>query len=109
LRFDLQLEQLAPWLDLEAAGELADEMTEDAIYAPYLERQEAELREMRASAGVTLGHLAFAAVPGLSREMVERLEAARPATLAEAARVRGITPAALAAILVNARRNAAAA
>jgi tRNA uridine 5-carboxymethylaminomethyl modification enzyme len=41
--------------------------------------------------------------------MVERLEAARPATLAEAARIRGITPAALAAILVSARRTAAAA
>jgi tRNA uridine 5-carboxymethylaminomethyl modification enzyme len=38
--------------------------------------------------------------------MVERLESARPATLADAARVRGITPAALAAILVHARRGA---
>ena len=111
LRFDLQLAQLAPWLDagLDAASELAGEMTEDSIYAPYLERQEAELRDMRASAGVPLGHLTYATVPGLSREMVERLEAARPATLADATRIRGITPAALAAILVNARRSAVAA
>jgi tRNA uridine 5-carboxymethylaminomethyl modification enzyme len=109
LRFDLQLEQLAPWLDRDSADELAEEITEDAIYAPYLERQDAELRDMRASAAVTLGHVTFAAVPGLSREMVERLEAARPATLAEAERVRGVTPAALAAILISARRNAAAA
>jgi tRNA uridine 5-carboxymethylaminomethyl modification enzyme len=110
LRFDLQLEQLGPWLDnFDVTGELADELAEDALYAPYLLRQEAELRDMRASVGVELGHLAYAAVPGLSREMVERLEAARPATLAEAARIRGITPAALAAILVSARRTAAAA
>jgi tRNA uridine 5-carboxymethylaminomethyl modification enzyme len=51
----------------------------------------------------------YAAVPGLSNEMVERLERARPATLADAGRVRGITPAALATILVHARRKAEAA
>ena len=107
LRFDLALDDLAPWLDeMDFAGELATEMAEDAIYAPYLERQEAELRDMRASATVPLDHLAFGTVPGLSREMIERLEAARPANLADASRIRGITPAALAAILVHARRNA---
>jgi len=39
--------------------------------------------------------------------MVERLDLARPETLAEAGRVRGVTPAALAAILVHARKRAA--
>jgi tRNA uridine 5-carboxymethylaminomethyl modification enzyme len=111
LRFDLSFEQLGAWLPtgLDTAGELASEMAEDAVYAPYLERQEAELRDMRASAGVSLDRVDYAAVPGLSREMVERLEGARPATLADAARVRGITPAALATILVYARRTADAA
>ena len=99
---------LAPWLgdELAASSEVVAEVAEDAIYAPYLERQEAEVRDMRASAGVRLERLAYGALPGLSREMVERLESARPATLADAARVRGITPAALAAILVHARRGA---
>jgi len=46
-------------------------------------------------------------VPGLSREMVERLSNARPETLAAAGRVAGITPAALASLLVHARRSAA--
>ena len=64
---------------------------------------------MRASAEVSLGRVVYAAVPGLSREMVERLEGARPVTLADAARIRGITPAALAAILVHARKGADAA
>jgi tRNA uridine 5-carboxymethylaminomethyl modification enzyme len=110
LRFDLSLEDLDFCLPAELArdGELASEMAEDAIYAPYLERQEAELRDMRASAGVPLGGIQYGAVPGLSIEMVERLECARPATLADAARVRGITPAALATILVHARRAEAA-
>jgi tRNA uridine 5-carboxymethylaminomethyl modification enzyme len=109
LRFDVALDDLAPWIEPSAPqGELAAEMVEDARYAPYLERQENELRDMRASAAIALGDLAFASVAGLSREMVERLEAARPATLADAARIRGITPAALAAILVHARRPQAA-
>jgi tRNA uridine 5-carboxymethylaminomethyl modification enzyme len=57
---------------------------------------------------VALGEVfPFASVPGLSNEMIERLAAARPATLAAAGRVCGITPAALAALLVFARRRAA--
>ena len=111
LRFpDVALAQLADWLDptLDPASELASEMAEDAAYAPYLERQEGELRDWRASEAVTLGpDFPYARIPGLSNEMVERLAAARPANLAAAGRVRGITPAALAAVLVFARRRAA--
>lgn len=107
---DLELNDLTPWIDpsLGAADEVAAEIAEDAVYSPYLERQEGELREMRVSEGVILGRdFPFARVPGLSREMVERLSAAAPPTLAAAGRIRGITPAALAALLVFARRQAA--
>jgi tRNA uridine 5-carboxymethylaminomethyl modification enzyme len=85
--------------------ELAAEVAEDAAYAPYLARQEGELRDLRASEALPLGDdFPYADIPGLSREMVERLSRARPATLASAGRVPGITPAALAALLVHARR-----
>ncbi|MGN6498609.1 MAG: tRNA uridine-5-carboxymethylaminomethyl(34) synthesis enzyme MnmG, partial [Tsuneonella sp.] len=84
---------------------LMQELAEDAAYAPYLARQDTELRDMRASASVSLPrNFAYADVPGLSNEMIERLSAAKPADLAAASRVRGITPAALAAVLVQARR-----
>ena len=83
------------------------ELIEDARYAPYIARQEAEVRAMRANDKIPLSAVDFAAVPGLSNEMVERLQAARPATLGAAERVRGITPTALAAILVQAKRVAA--
>ena len=46
----------------------------------------------------------FDEVPGLSNEMIERLSLARPESLAAAGRIRGITPAALAALLVHARK-----
>ncbi|MCX7677572.1 MAG: FAD-dependent oxidoreductase, partial [Alteraurantiacibacter sp.] len=101
------LAQLLP-AELDWSDDLAAELAEDAAYAPYVDRQEAELRQLRASERVVLGaRFPFAEVPGLSNEMVERLTAARPADLAAAGRVRGITPAALAALLVHARRRAA--
>ncbi|MEO9599176.1 tRNA uridine-5-carboxymethylaminomethyl(34) synthesis enzyme MnmG [Parasphingorhabdus sp.] len=84
---------------------LIQEIEEDARYAPYLERQESELRDLRANEQIRLGDdMDYAAIAGLSNEMVERLTTAQPETLAAASRIRGITPAALAAILVHARR-----
>ena len=111
LRFGgVELDALRPWI---GGGVLTDqdmvaEVAEDAAYAPYLARQDSELRELRAGEALPLGDdFPYEAIPGLSREMVERLSAARPATLAAAGRVPGITPAALAALLVHARRRAA--
>jgi tRNA uridine 5-carboxymethylaminomethyl modification enzyme len=84
------------------------EAIDDARYAPYLERQRIEVARVRAEASTTLDRIhSYRAIGGLSNEMVERLEAARPADLAAAGRIRGITPAALAAILVAAQRRAA--
>ena len=84
---------------------LLDEVVEDARYAPYVARQEREAGELRAARAQRLAtDLDYAAIPGLSREMVDRLEASRPASIAEASLVRGMTPAGLAALLVHARR-----
>jgi tRNA uridine 5-carboxymethylaminomethyl modification enzyme len=109
LRFGgVEVENLTDWLPDDVDSGLVEELAEDAAYAPYLARQDAELRDLKASEGLQLDDdFAFGAVPGLSREMVERLTAARPATLAAAGRLAGITPAALAALLVHARRVAA--
>jgi len=52
--------------------------------------------------------LDYAAIPGLSNEMVERLATASPETLDQASRVPGVTPAALSALYVAATRRAAA-
>ena len=107
LRFPgVTLQSLDPMLPtIPVDGELANEIEEEAAYAPYLARQEAELRELRANEAVLLdADFPFAEVPGLSNEMVERLSKARPETLAAAGRVPGVTPAALAAVLVHARK-----
>lgn len=85
-----------------------EEAIEDARYAPYLERQAQDVAERRRAAGTPLPQvLHYASVPGLSNEMIERLSAARPATLDDASRIRGISPAALSAILLHVKRQAA--
>ena len=88
------------------AEEIVDEVEEDFRYAPYVTRQDNELRDLAAGNALKLSdELDFGAVPGLSAEMIERLNAARPETLAAAGRVAGITPTALAAVLVHVRRH----
>lgn len=101
------VEALSPWLaDIASIDPLlVEEMAEDAAYAPYLARQEAELRDLRASEELALApDFPYASVPGLSNEMIERLSSAAPTSLAAAGRVPGVTPAALSALLVHARR-----
>ena len=102
----ISLETLAGFVDgIDPTDPLTVEMAEDIIYAPYLARQEAELRDLKAGDLVSLpDDFPYETVPGLSNEMVERLKASSPGTLAAAGRVPGVTPAALAALLVYARR-----
>jgi len=107
LRFGALPEQLVPEAHHVADAEQLAEFVEDARYAPYLERQEQEVAELRANDRIVLpAGFDFAAVPGLSNEMVERLSSAQPATLGQASRIRGVTPAALSAILLHTRRAA---
>ena len=91
-----------------AAFAETDEGIADALYAPYVERQKREW------SGVDRGRMTplprgidYRSLPGLSAEMAERLEAARPENLDQASRVPGITPAALTALYVGTLRSAA--
>jgi len=99
---------IAQLLELDGAAwpqDLIMELEQDGRYAPYLARQEAEVNDMAANEQIQLSALMdYRAISGLSHEMVERLEASMPENLAAASRIRGITPAALAAILVHAKR-----
>jgi tRNA uridine 5-carboxymethylaminomethyl modification enzyme len=99
--------RIAPTLRTQPA-QLVEEAIQDHRYAPYVERQRAEVTRLKSDEAVRLPpDLEYRAIAGLSNEMVERLSRSRPATLGAASRIRGITPAALAAILVHARRKAA--
>jgi tRNA uridine 5-carboxymethylaminomethyl modification enzyme len=81
----------------------------DALYAPYVARQEREWEVVQRDSRVWIPpELDFTGIPGLSNEMVERLVTARPETLDQASRIPGVTPAALSALYVAASRRAAA-
>ena len=91
-----------------AAWSETEEGKADALYAPYLERQQREWDAVQRDVRVALHvDLDFAAIPGISTEMAERLDAARPETLDQASRISGVTPAALSALYVAACRRAA--
>jgi tRNA uridine 5-carboxymethylaminomethyl modification enzyme len=88
--------------------EIAEQLEVDARYAGYLERQERDIASFRRDEALLLpSDLDYAAVGSLSREICDKLTAARPATLGAAARVSGVTPAALVALLKHVTRRAA--
>ncbi len=90
------------------SASLLGEAVQDHRYAPYVARQQSEVARIRSDEAVRIpDDMDYRQISGLSNEMVERLTMSRPATLGAAARIRGITPAALTAILVQARRKAA--
>jgi tRNA uridine 5-carboxymethylaminomethyl modification enzyme len=85
------------WPGLPDAPGWAESIVEsDAKYAAYLDRQDVDLAALRKDESVTLTHLDFNALSGLSGELRAKLTAARPDSLARASRIEGMTPAALA-------------
>jgi tRNA uridine 5-carboxymethylaminomethyl modification enzyme len=80
----------------------------DASYAGYLDRQTADAEAFRRDEDLRLPvDLDYAGVGGLSNEVREKLAAVRPTTLGQAARIEGVTPGALTALLAHVRRRAA--
>ena len=80
-------------------GPAGDEAMDNAAYAPYLARLEAELAARRRDRALAIPTtFDFGRVPGLSNEMRERLQLAGPIDLDQASRVSGVTPAALSAL-----------
>jgi tRNA uridine 5-carboxymethylaminomethyl modification enzyme len=80
----------------------------DASYVGYLDRQAADVAAFRRDEDLRLpGDLDYTAVGGLSNEVRQKLAAVRPLTLGQAARIEGVTPGALTALLAHVRRRAA--
>lgn len=96
---------LAVELDRSAGDLDAVSVETEVKYAGYLRRELAAIARARRDERQPIpGDFPFHAVPGLSREMVERLTAIRPETIGQARRVPGMTPAALAVVGVYVER-----
>jgi tRNA uridine 5-carboxymethylaminomethyl modification enzyme len=81
---------------------IAGQVAVDARYASYVRRQELDVEALRKDEALAIpAAFDFAALPGLSTEVRQKLDRHRPATLAQAARIDGITPAALLLLLAH--------
>ena len=84
-----------------------NQVVTDLMYKPYLERQEREMDALRRDENISIPvNFAYRGCSGLSTELRCKLEIAQPKTLAQAARVDGMTPAALTILLAAIRRDA---
>lgn len=96
-RFDL------PGVDPSLAAQVAI----DAKYAPYVERQVQDVAALRRDEALEIAtDVDYRAILGLSHELRAKLEAVRPATIGQAGRIEGMTPAALTLLLLYCRRGA---
>jgi tRNA uridine 5-carboxymethylaminomethyl modification enzyme len=100
----ITLERLSHgWPTLRSiTADIAEQIENDGRYQGYLQRQSADIRAFQRDHALELPKdLDYASVGGLSTEVRCKLELARPATLAAAARIPGVTPAALTALLAH--------
>ena len=96
----------AVWPELsEMDSDTAEYLTIDATYAGYLERQQRDIEAFRRDEGLRIpDELDYAAIGGLSNEVRTKLTDTRPATLGQAARIEGVTPGALMAVLAHIKK-----
>lgn len=96
----------AIWPELAGlAPEIVEQIEIDGLYAGYMERQEADIVAFRKDEGLILpAGLDYDAVGGLSNEVRAKLKQHRPGTLGQAARISGVTPAALSALLGHVKK-----
>jgi len=105
---DVNEEQLADaWPEIRGFSKRAIEAIKtEARYAVYLGRQAADVIELRKEEDRSIpGDMSFADLPGLSRELQQKLLQRRPGTIGEAKRIDGMTPAALAILLMRIRQH----
>ena len=91
--------------DAAADAELLRQVETEVKYAGYVQRQDTEIAKVRRNENIALpGNTDYHSMPGLSMELRHKLDRVRPATLARAARIPGMTPAGLSVLLVHAKR-----
>lgn len=97
------LKAALPELD-EIQNDISEQLSRDALYSSYIERQVQDVEAMRRDENWSIPEdFDYSALSGLSNELKLKLTRARPQTLAQASRVDGVTPAALALVLARLR------
>lgn len=94
------------WPELSVLNsEIREQVEKDAVYVNYIDRQQSAVNAMRKDEKLAIpDSFNFTNISGISNEIKQKLLQARPTTLAQAGRIEGMTPAALALILTTIRR-----
>ena len=91
----------------EVDAEVRTQVGRDALYAQYLDRQQNEVTELRKDQEKRIpDDFVYIGLPGLSNELAAKLHRLRPGSLADAARIEGMTPSALTLVLAHLRKGA---
>jgi tRNA uridine 5-carboxymethylaminomethyl modification enzyme len=109
-RPDTSYEGLKGWLGGEGAEDpaVAEQVEIAAKYAGYIDRQKIEVERALAQENTLIpSDMEYGGVRGLSREAQQKLAQFRPQTVGQAARIQGITPAAISLLLVHLKRRGA--
>jgi tRNA uridine 5-carboxymethylaminomethyl modification enzyme len=102
-RPEASIAEISGWIR-ETLGEepalgLLSAVETEAKYSGYILQQERQMERMKHAERRRIPpEFGFAGIPGLSREIRDKLERVRPATLGQAARIPGVTPAAIAVL-----------
>jgi tRNA uridine 5-carboxymethylaminomethyl modification enzyme len=94
----------------ESRADIAEQVETTVRYAGYVDRQQLEIERTRSAEHVAIpADFDFSGVRGLSAEVLEKLQRQRPSTVGQASRIPGVTPAAIAQLLVWIKRHRSAA
>ncbi|MCJ8169434.1 tRNA uridine-5-carboxymethylaminomethyl(34) synthesis enzyme MnmG [Atopomonas sediminilitoris] len=92
----------------EVDAQVAEQVEIQTKYAGYIDRQQEEIDRLRRSEAVALPEtLDYSGISGLSKEIQHKLNEARPATLGQASRIPGVTPAAISLLLIHLKKRSA--
>lgn len=94
------------WTDLKSTrSDVVEQLEIEATYAGYLDRQEADIKALRRDEALRLPHdLDYSTIASLSNEVRDKLTTVRPETIGQAARISGVTPAAITALLAHVKK-----
>lgn len=103
-----QVVRLVEGMEPSADRAVAEQLAIEARYAGYIERQQREIEQQLRHEHTTLSpDMDYSNVRGLSAEVQQKLNACKPATLGQASRISGVTPAAISLLLVHLKRKRA--
>ena len=89
----------------ETRPDIIEQLEIEATYSSYLERQDADIKALRRDENLCLpDDLEYNGIPSLSNEVCDKLSRVRPETIGQAARISGVTPAAITALLAYVKR-----